>query len=152
MFDNGSQTTLVINSYVKEAKLKKVGDSHIQVRGIGPGKLEPNVIYEVPLIKLDGSTVKIQAHDVDHVIGEMPELYFTPAQQAFISIPESEIEPYHGLVKLLVGLDHLYLHPGEVRENGRTGAVCLHAWDQDRLGNSRQHAGGMQKGPPGWAP
>jgi hypothetical protein len=87
MFDNGFQTTLVLNSYAREAKLKKVGDSHIQVRGIGPGKLEPNVIYEVPLVKLDGGTVKIQAHGVDHVIGEMLELDFAPAKQAFISIP-----------------------------------------------------------------
>jgi hypothetical protein len=51
---------------------------------------------------------------VNHVIGEMPELDFAPAKQAFISIPELEIEPYYGLVKLLVGLDHLYLHPVEV--------------------------------------
>jgi hypothetical protein len=105
MFDNGYQTTLVLNSYAREAKLKKV-------RGIGPGKLEPNVIYEVSLVKLDGGTMKIQAHGVDHVIGE-----------AFISILESEIEPYHGLVKLLVGLDHLYLHPMEVE---RTGGLALY--------------------------
>jgi hypothetical protein len=34
MFDNGSQTTLVLNSYAKEAKMKKIGDSRIRVRGI----------------------------------------------------------------------------------------------------------------------
>jgi hypothetical protein len=116
MFDNGYQTTLVLNSYAREAKLKKV-------RGIGPGKLEPNVIYEVSLVKLDGGTMKIQAHGVDHVIREMQELDFAPAKQAFISILESEIEPYHGLVKLLVGMDHLYLHPMEME---RTGGLALY--------------------------
>jgi hypothetical protein len=33
MFDNGSQTTLVLNSYAKEAKLKKIGVSRIRVKG-----------------------------------------------------------------------------------------------------------------------
>jgi hypothetical protein len=103
--------------------MKKIGDSRNQVRGIGPGKLEPNEVYEVPMVKLNGSTVKVRAHGVDHVIEEIPELDFSPAKQAFISIPEKEIEAQHGLVKLLVSLNPLYLHPTEVE---RTGGLALY--------------------------
>jgi hypothetical protein len=45
MFDNVSQTTLVLNSYAKEAKMKKVGDSRIRVRGIAPGAVEPSHVF-----------------------------------------------------------------------------------------------------------
>jgi hypothetical protein len=123
MFDNGSQTTLVLNSYAKEAKMKKVGDSRICVRGIGAGALEPNHVYEVPMVKLNGRVERVMAHGVDHVLGDLPKLDFSPAKQAFVSIPEKEIEAHHGLVKLLIGLDHLYLHPVEVE---RTGSLALH--------------------------
>jgi hypothetical protein len=123
MFHNGSQTTLVLNSYAKEAKLKKIGASRIRVRGIGAGALEPNHVFEVPMVKLSGGIAKVRAHGVDHVLGDLLKLDFSPAKQAFVSIPEKEVVAHHGLVKLLVGLDHLYLHPVEVE---RTGSLALH--------------------------
>jgi hypothetical protein len=131
MFDNSSQATLVLNSYAKEAKMKKVGDSCIRVKGIGSGALEPNHVYEEPMVKLNGGVVRVRAHGVDHVLGDLPKLDFSPAKQAFVSIPEKEIEVPHGLVKLLIGLDHMYLHPVEVE---RTGSLALHyVWDQGRV-------------------
>jgi hypothetical protein len=123
MFDNGSQTTLVLNSYAKEAKMKKIGDSRIRVGGIRAGALEPNHVYEVPMIKLNGRVARVKAYGIDHVLGDLPKLDFSPAKQAFVSIPEKEIEAPHGLVKLLIGLDHMYLHPVEVE---RTGSLALH--------------------------
>jgi hypothetical protein len=75
------------------------------------------------MVKLSGGVAKVRAHGVDHVLGDLPKLDFSPVKQAFVSIPEKKIEAHHGLVKLLVGLDHLYLHPVEVE---RTGSLALH--------------------------
>jgi hypothetical protein len=80
MFDNGSQTTLVLNSYAKEAKLKKIGASRIRVRGIGAVALEPNHVFEVPMVKLSGGAAKVRAHGIDHVLGDLPKLDFSPAK------------------------------------------------------------------------
>jgi hypothetical protein len=123
MFDNGSQATLILNSFAKKAQLKRVGDSSISVRGIGSGMVQPNGMYELSMVKLTGGTVKVKAHGVDHVVGELPNLDLSPAKQAFVSIPEKEIQAPRGVVNLLIGLDHLYLHPVEVE---RTGNLVLY--------------------------
>jgi hypothetical protein len=123
MFDNGSQATLVLNSFAKNAQLKRVEDSNISVRGIGSGMVQPNGMYELSMVKLTGGTVKVKAHDVDHVVGELPNLDLSPAKQAFVSVPEKEIQAPKGVVDLLVGLDRLYLHPIKVE---RTGNLILY--------------------------
>jgi hypothetical protein len=54
MFDLGSQSTVVLNSYAEEADLRRVGISNVCVRGIGGATVEPDKIYEVPLVKRGG--------------------------------------------------------------------------------------------------
>jgi hypothetical protein len=112
-----------IELFCQKAQLKRVGDSSISVRGIGSGMVQPNGMYEVSMVKLTGGTVKVKAHGVDHVVGELPSLDLSPAKQAFVSIPEKEIQAPRGVVDLLIGLDHLYLHPVEVE---RTGNLVLY--------------------------
>jgi hypothetical protein len=51
MFDQGSQSTVVLNSYAKEAGLRKVGISNVYVKGMGGSMMEPDKIFEVPLVK-----------------------------------------------------------------------------------------------------
>jgi hypothetical protein len=54
MFDSGSQSTVVLNSYAKEAGLRRVGISNVCVRGMGGAIVEPDKIFEVPLVKRGG--------------------------------------------------------------------------------------------------
>jgi hypothetical protein len=37
MYDTGSQSTLILNSYAKKANLKKVGSTNVYVKGMGGG-------------------------------------------------------------------------------------------------------------------
>jgi hypothetical protein len=122
MFDSGSQSTVVLNSYAKEAGLRRVGVSNVCVRGMGGATVEPDKVYEVPLVKRGGEVTKIKAHGVKEIVGELPPLDLTPARQAFVSLPENEIVVPKGNVQLLMGMDHLYLHPKEVE---RTGSLSL---------------------------
>jgi hypothetical protein len=128
MFDNGSQAMLVLNSFAKKAQLKRVGDSSISVRGIGPGTVQPNGMYELSMVKLTGGSVKVKAHGVDHVVGELPNLDLSPAKQAFVSVPEKEIQAPKDVVDLIVGLDHLYLHPVEVERTGNLILYLSYNW------------------------
>jgi hypothetical protein len=122
MYDTGSQSILVLNSYAKEASLKRIGVSNVCVRGMGVGTVEPDNLYEVPLVKREGEVTRIKAHGVREIVGELPALNLTPVKQAFVNVPENEIVVPKGAVQLLVGLDHLYLHPVEVE---RTGSLAL---------------------------
>jgi hypothetical protein len=54
MFDSGSQSTVVLNSYAKEAGLRRVGISNVCVKGMGGAIVEPVKIFEVPLVKRGG--------------------------------------------------------------------------------------------------
>jgi hypothetical protein len=84
--------------------------------------VEPDSLYEVPLVEREGQVTKIKAHGVKEIIGELPTLDLTPARQAFISVPKNKIVVPRGAVQLLIGLDHLFLHPMEVE---RTGSLAL---------------------------
>jgi hypothetical protein len=84
MYETGSQSTVILNSYAKEANLKKVGVSNVCVRGMGGGTVEPDNLYEVPLVEREGGVTKIKAHGVKEIVGELPTLNLTPAKQAFI--------------------------------------------------------------------
>jgi uncharacterized protein (AIM24 family) len=61
MFDNGLQATCVSSDYVKRAKLKKVAESKVCVKGMGSGDVFPTGVFEVPLEKLEGGTVRVRA-------------------------------------------------------------------------------------------
>jgi hypothetical protein len=74
IYNTGSQSTLVLNSHAKKANLKKVGVSNVYVRGMGGGTVEPDDLYEVPLVEREGGVTKIKAHVVKELIGELPSL------------------------------------------------------------------------------
>jgi hypothetical protein len=54
-------------------------------------KKEPDGIFKVPLVKLKGGNVtsvnvKVKAHGIEHVKGELPNLNISPATQAFVTL------------------------------------------------------------------
>jgi hypothetical protein len=119
MFDSGSQSTVVLNSYAEEAGLRKVGISNVCVKGMGGSIVEPDKIFEVPLVKRGGEVTKVNAHGVKEIVGELPPLDLTPAKQAFVRVPENEIIVPRGNVQLLIGMNRVDLHPREVERSGR---------------------------------
>jgi len=117
MYDSGSQVTLVDNKFAKKSNLKVVEKSNIIVNGMAGGNFAPENVYEVSLKKFDGGTELVKAHGVARIMSDLPEQNLEQAQHVF-SVTEKLTTPA-GKIDLLMGVDYLYLHPLEVRREGK---------------------------------
>jgi hypothetical protein len=146
MFDSGSQSTVVLNSYAKEAGLRKVGISNVYVKGMGGSMMEPDKIFEVPLVKRGGEVAKVYAHGVKEIVGELPPLDLTSAKKAFVRVPENEIIVPKGNVQLLIGVNRVDLHPKEVERTGRLALLLSFFGSRSKwiiTGDLEGHAKGL---------
>jgi len=114
LYDTGSQVTLVTEEYAQEAELRKVRPSELVVNGVGEGSIEPEHVYEVPLLKISGGVEKIEAHGVPTLMPGVGPMAMDRLVEAFPEVPEAEVCYPKGEVNLLIGLDNAFLHPVEV--------------------------------------
>ena len=64
MFDSGSQITLISKDCARRVEARLVGQSTVQIIGIGKGRTSPHQVVEVVLPGQEGKPISFRAHSV----------------------------------------------------------------------------------------
>ena len=115
-FDNGSTLTLVSTSFVRRHQLKGIKISYDLHTVGGVTKHQITYLHEITLVDVAGKAHIIQALEIEEICGIMKKVDVSGVVALFQSLQLDEVRRVHGRVELLIGSDHLGIHPKELEE------------------------------------
>ena len=115
-FDNGSTLTLVSTSFVRRHQLKGLKISYDLHTVGGVTKHQITYLHEITLVDVVGKAHIIQALEIEEICGIMKKVDVSGVVALFQSLQLDEVRRVHGRVELLIGSDHLGIHPKELEE------------------------------------
>ena len=119
MYDTGSQITLISESCAKQIKARHVGESSLQIIGIGNGKSVPYRIFEISLAGKDGKNLTFRAHSVTELPVQTAPYDLDVIQKVFPKVSTNSISCPVGTISILLGADNAQLMPREVDRQGK---------------------------------
>ena len=131
MFDNGSQSTFILNQTARKLKLKGIPISYVLVCTDGERKKMNGVLYKLSLIDGGGNTHFIEAVGLDKISSSFPGVKVFKVKAAikrllsnsefsmYKSLTDKKLSRTDGQLDLLVGTDLSSLHPKGVFDVGK---------------------------------
>ena len=114
MYHTGSQITLISESCAKQIKSKHVGESSLEIIGIGNGKAVPYRIFEVSLAGKDGKNLTFRAHSVAELPVQVAPYDMNLIKQIFPQVAKTSVSCPVGNINILLGSDNVHLMPREI--------------------------------------
>ena len=111
MYSTGSQITLISESCAKQIKAKHVGESALEIIGIGNGKAVPYRIFEVALASKDGKSLTFRAHSVAELPVPVAPYDMNLIKQIFPQAAKNSVSCPEGIINILLGSDNVQSLP-----------------------------------------
>ena len=115
-FDNGSTLTLISTSFVRRHRLKGIKISYNLHTVGGITTHQTTYLHDITLVDITGKTHIVQALEIEEICGVMKKVDVSGVVTLFQNLQLNDVRRVHGQVELLIGSDHLGVHPKELEE------------------------------------
>ena len=122
-WDNGSSISLVTTSFVRRNNLQGIRATYDLITVNKQIIPQDTFLFEIIIIDTQNNEHTIKAFQIDDICQETESMNVREISKLFPGLSPDSVKRTMNKVELLIGSDHLNLHPDKIENNG---SLCLY--------------------------